>query len=87
MALAVRRRDVTGVTFHSDRGSEYIADLFADACRRLGWPVDGSGRALTAASESFHSTLKFELLRKQPGGVPAVQNGVGIYRNGRSGSV
>jgi transposase InsO family protein len=36
MAAAVRGGDVTGVNFHSDRGSEHTADLFESACRRLG---------------------------------------------------
>jgi putative transposase len=35
MAAAVRGGDVAGVIFHSDRGSEYTADLFETACRRL----------------------------------------------------
>jgi transposase InsO family protein len=36
MAAAVRGGEVTGVIFHSDHGSEYTADLFESACRRLG---------------------------------------------------
>jgi putative transposase len=36
MAAAVRGGDIGGVIFHSDRGSEYSADLFETACRRLG---------------------------------------------------
>ena len=36
MAAAVRGGDVTGVIFHSDRGSEYTADLFEQACSRSG---------------------------------------------------
>ena len=36
MAAAVRGGDVKGVIFHSDRGSEYTAELFETACRRLG---------------------------------------------------
>ena len=48
MAAAVRGGDVAGVIFHSDRGSEYSADLLS-ACRRLGvhrrWA--GSGRVST----------------------------------------
>lgn len=68
MAAAVRGGDVTGVIFHSDHGSEYTAELFAAACRRLG-VTQSMGRVGScfdnAASESFHSTLEFELLRKQ----------------------
>jgi putative transposase len=67
MAAAVRGGDVAGVIFHSDRGSEYSADLFETACRRLG-VHQSMGRVGScfdnAASESFHSTLEFELLRK-----------------------
>ena len=67
MAAAVRGGDVIGVIFHSDRGSEYTADLFESACRRLG-VTQSMGRVGScfdnAASESFHSTLEFELLRK-----------------------
>jgi putative transposase len=68
MAAAVRGGDVAGVVFHSDRGSEYTADLFETACRRLG-VRQSMGRVGScfdnAASESFHSTLEFELLRKR----------------------
>ncbi len=67
MAAAVRGGDVAGVIFHSDRGSEYTADLFETACGRLG-VHQSMGRVGScfdnAASESFHSTLEFELLRK-----------------------
>jgi transposase InsO family protein len=64
---AVRGGDVGGVIFHSDHGSEYTAGLFEAACRRLG-VTQSMGRVGScfdnAASESFHSTLEFELLRK-----------------------
>jgi putative transposase len=67
MAAAVRGGDVSGVIFHSDHGSEYSAELFETACRRLG-VRQSMGRVGScfdnAASESFHSTLEFELLRK-----------------------
>ena len=67
MAAAVRGGDVEGVIFHSDHGSEYSAELFETACRRLG-VRQSMGRVGScfdnAASESFHSTLEFELLRK-----------------------
>ena len=68
MAAAVRGGDVAGVIFHSDRGGEYSADLFETACARLG-VRQSMGRVGScfdnAASESFHSTLEFELLRKR----------------------
>ncbi len=67
MAAAVRGGDVRGVVFHSDRGSEYSAELFKAACRALGVTQSMSrvGSALdNAAAESFFSTLEFECLRK-----------------------
>ena len=35
-AVAIRGGDVKGVIFHSDRGSEYTADLYQSLCARLG---------------------------------------------------
>jgi transposase InsO family protein len=67
VAAAVRGGDVSGVIFHSDHGSEYSAGLFEEVCRRLD-VTQSMGRVGScfdnAASESFHSTLEFELLRK-----------------------
>ena len=68
MAAAVRGGDVSGVTFHSDRGSEYTAAVFGAACKALGVTQSMSrvGSALdNAAAESFFSTLEFECLRKR----------------------
>src|SRR4029077_961647 len=52
-----------------DHGGEYSGELFETACRRLG-VTQSMGRVGScfdnAASESFNSTLEFELLRKQP---------------------
>ena len=67
MAVAVRGGDVTGVIFHTDRGSEYTAGDFAKVCERFGitQSMGRVGSALdNAASESFFSTLEFECLRK-----------------------
>ncbi len=67
MAAAVRGGDVTGVIFHSDKGSEYTADLFAETCEALGvtQSMGRVGSALdNAMAESFNSTLEFECLRK-----------------------
>lgn len=71
MAVAVRggRRQVAGVVFHSDQGSEYTSVRFRQACERLGIAQSmgrpGSAPA-TAGSGSWHSTLQFKLrsLRK-----------------------
>jgi transposase InsO family protein len=69
MAAAVRGGDVAGVIFHTDKGGEYVGDLFARACSSLGvtQSMGRVGSALdNAAAESFNSTLEHELLsRKQ----------------------
>jgi transposase InsO family protein len=67
MAVTVRGGDVRGVTFHSDRGSEFTATSFAKICERFGitQSMGRVGSALdNAASESFFSTLEFEVLAK-----------------------
>jgi putative transposase len=68
MAVAVRGGDVAGTIFHSDRGSEYTATLFEQACSTLA--INQSmGRAGScfdnAAAESWFSTLEWELFRKR----------------------
>ena len=53
-----------GVVFHTDQGSEYTAGSFRQACQRLGiaQSMGRPGSALdNAVSESWHSTLEFEL--------------------------
>jgi putative transposase len=65
MAVAVRGGQVREVVLHTDRGSEYTAELFRAACTRLGvrQSMGRPGSALdNAAIESWHSTLTFELL-------------------------
>ncbi len=68
MAAAVRGGGVEGVIFHSDRGGEYVGDLFTGACRSLG-AIQSMGRAGSAldnaAAESFNSTLEHELLSRR----------------------
>jgi transposase InsO family protein len=44
---AASRGDVEGVIFHSDRGSEYSAELYAKACRKLG-VIQSMGRVGSA---------------------------------------
>jgi putative transposase len=68
MAAAVRGGDVTGVVFHSDKGGEYVGDLFAGACEVLGvtQSMGRVGSALdNAAAESWNSTLEHELLSRR----------------------
>ena len=68
MAAAIRGGDVRGVIFHSDKGSEFTADLFGEVCDRLG-VTQSAGRVGScfdnAAIESWHSTLEFELLSRR----------------------
>ena len=68
MAAATRGGDIAGVIFHSDKGGEYIGDVFAGACKTLGviQPMGRVGSALdNAAAESFNSTLEWELLARR----------------------
>jgi hypothetical protein len=65
MAAAVRGGDVASVVFHSDKGGQYVGDLFARACHGLGvtQSMGRVGSALdNAAAESGNSTLEHELL-------------------------
>ena len=58
---------MAGVIFHSDRGSTYTADAFADACahHKIRQSMGRVGSALdNAAAESFFSTLEHELLSR-----------------------
>ena len=67
MAAAVRGGDVDGVVFHTDKGGEYVGDLFAQACDTLGvtQSMGRVGSALdNAAAESFNSTLEHEVLSR-----------------------
>jgi transposase InsO family protein len=64
MAVAVRGGQVPGVIMHTDRGSEYTANLFRGACGRLRirQSMGRPGSALdNAVIEAWHSTLTFEL--------------------------
>ncbi|HUE58987.1 MAG TPA: IS3 family transposase [Acidimicrobiales bacterium] len=68
MAVAVRGGDVAGVIFHTDRGSEYTSGAFGELCQRhqITQSMGRVGSALdNACSESFFSTLEFELLSRQ----------------------
>lgn len=64
MAAAVRG-DVAGVIIHTDKGGEYVGDLFGQACQtlRVTQSMGRVGSALdNAAAESWNSTLEHELL-------------------------
>jgi putative transposase len=66
MAVAVRGGDVAGTIFHSDRGSEYTATLFEQACStlRISQSMGRAGSCFdNAAAESWFSTLEWELFR------------------------
>jgi putative transposase len=68
MAVAVRGGQVAGVIMHTDQGSEYTAQTFRQACRRLGirQSMGRPGSALdNAAVEAWHSTLEFELRARE----------------------
>ena len=68
MAVAIRGGDVEGVIFHTDKGTQYTSDAFAEACRRLGvtQSMGRVGCALdNAAAESFFSTLQHELISRR----------------------
>jgi putative transposase len=67
MAAASRGGNVDGVIFHSDRGSEYTAEAFESACRKLGvlQSMGRVGSALdNAAAEAFNSTIKVEYIHR-----------------------
>ena len=68
MAAAVRGGDVDGVIFHTDKGGEYVGDLFAASLHvaRVTQSMGRVGSALdNAAAESFNSTLEHELLSRR----------------------
>ena len=68
MAAATRGGRVAGVIFHTDKGSQYTSDAFAEACRRLGvtQSMGRVGCALdNACAESFFSTLEHELVSRR----------------------
>ena len=67
MAAASRGGNIDGVIFHSDRGSEYTAEAFERACRKLGvlQSMGRVGSALdNAAAEAFNSTIKVEYIHR-----------------------
>ncbi len=65
LAAAVRRRQATGVIFHSDRGTEYMGAAFCAAVVAHGMHQSASvrGPGDNAHAESFWHSLKAELTR------------------------
>lgn len=65
MAIATRGGHVAGVTFHSDRGSQYTSKLFRRLCRRqqITQSMSRTGSCLdNAVAEAFFATFKTELI-------------------------
>ncbi len=68
MAVATRGGVVAGVIFHTDKGTQYTSDAFAQACAKLEitQSMGRVGSALdNAAAESFFSTLEHERLTRR----------------------
>ena len=67
MAVALRRGNVRGVKFHSDRGSQYLSDRYRGLCEEHGIR-QSAGRVATcfdnSVAESFWSSLKRELVHR-----------------------
>jgi len=67
MALECRGGSLSGLTFHHDRGSQYMGREFRALCDRLG-VVQSTGRTGTsldnAAAESLWASLKRELVSR-----------------------
>jgi len=67
-AVGTRGGDVTGVIFHSDRGTQYTSDEYGDLCTSFGvtQSVGRTGQCWdNAPSESFLATLKKELVHRR----------------------
>ena len=64
-AVTARGRDVSGVIFHADRGSQYTSNLVAEYCHDQSIRRSMGRRGVcwdNAAAESFFSTFKLETL-------------------------
>jgi putative transposase len=68
MAVATRGGHAAGVTFHSDRGSQYSSGDFGQLCQQLGVIQSMGATGVcwdNAAAESFFGTLKRELASRR----------------------
>jgi transposase InsO family protein len=68
MAVATRGGAVTGVIFHSDRGSQYTSAAFGELCDDLGVTQSMGATGVcwdNAAAEAFFGTLKRELANRR----------------------
>jgi len=68
MAIQARGGDVTGVIWHTDRGSQYLSGQHRDFCEAAGitQSVGRTGSCLdNAVAESFWATLKRELVHRR----------------------
>ena len=68
MATATRGGAVTGVIFHSDRGSQYTSAAFGELCDDLGVTQSMGATGVcwdNAAAEAFFGTLKRELANRR----------------------
>ncbi len=67
-AVGTRGGNVTGVVFHSDRGTQYTSEEYAELCERHGI-LQSVGRTGVcwdnAPAESFLATLKKELVHRR----------------------
>jgi transposase InsO family protein len=67
-AIGIRGGEVTGVVFHSDRGTQYTSGEFAELCEEYG-VAQSVGRTGVcwdnAPAESFLATLKKELVHRR----------------------
>jgi transposase InsO family protein len=74
MAVANRGGDVSGVIFHSDRGSQYTSGEFGEVCDEFGVRQSMGRRANAydnAVSESWFASLKRELIYLRSWASPA----------------
>jgi putative transposase len=68
MAVATRGGQVSGVVFHTDRGSQYTSAGFGALCERHGVTQSMGATGVcwdNAAAESFFGTLKRELANRR----------------------